>query len=273
MPSAIFEILGRRRKVTTYSEYSLSGYNYCYGELYPKSGDISIYPWVIDCKGIHIDRKIKLFRWLCRFKDVHPNELYGAWTDEHILEEERCYFRNIPDDEFIESSTTFGLELLREEPELYEYYNVIGARIEYNTNKGDNVLIVGPSAGAEAELASSVDGCPYICTGHGEHAQMCESRLLHDSVPFDILEIEDLNTTNKIFHHIVLTPRVTNAADVAKRAYEMLGLYGYIYFHSSCIEVPEVLEKLGMIKRSQRRQAVVYFKAAGSIPEMMNVQQ
>jgi len=205
-------------------------------------------------------------RWLSRFMKYHPNELYAAWMDNTILMQERKVLR-LSEDEFQEESRTLGLHMIRAELSHLNYYVHLRNELAARIRRGDWVLIIGPSSGAEAEIVRSVNCAPYVCPGYGDHATMCEERLLHDRIQFETLEPEQLDPLKYCFHHIIFTHYVANQEAAARTVYNLLGYSGWVYLPSSNAKMVEEFESLEFSRRSEY-DAVVYFKHAG-LPRLL----
>lgn len=265
--SAEFEILGHQipEHAPVWSEY-LRGQRHC------ETGDLALFPWLDGMRLTDADvirvQQANRFRWISKYIRVHPNELYGSWLDEDILLKEREFLRGCSNQDFQGQSRTFGLYMLRREMKHAEFYmqahHFLAARIWHN----DNVLVIGPTAGGEVEMVQDVGGFPLVCLGDGDHAEMCEERLLHDRVVFQAVTIDELQQHPPKVHFVVITPYVLNQRAVARVVYNLLGMHGWVVCSIECQDLIEEFERMDLARREAKKpHMAAYFKYAG-LPEV-----
>lgn len=203
-------------------------------------------------------------RWFAKFCRVHPSAVYGAWLDEDIFLEEGRLHDKLSPGEFQAASKAFGLYMLRREVRLVNYYRQIRRFLAARIWHHNNVLVFGPTAGAEVEVAEDVGGFPLVCTGEGTHSALCCERLLHDKVIYEPLTLDELLRTPPDVHFIILTHYLLNPVAMVNLAYNLLGLYGWIICPAEYEAVVAELEDMELVRRDGlRSSAAVFFKHVG----------
>lgn len=146
---------------------------------------------------------------------------------------------------------------------LHHVREVLQVRVWHN----DNVLVFGPTAGGEVEVAEDVGGFPFLCNGEGKHSDMCCARLIHDRVIFEPVSLEELKSRPQEIHFVILTPYLINPKAAVRLTYNMLGLYGWVLCPVDCTSMVEELDQLGLVRRNSGRPYVALFFKHIGLPE------
>lgn len=237
--------------------------------IHPKRADLRLFPQVITELTPKYLRKYGManrLRWVARFLQVHPSELYGAWLNDNLIVEESRFLQELQVEDFQAESRTFGIHMLRSEVGMASYYTQLRDALSQIINAenapkfSETFLVLGPTAGGEIEAIHAAGGVALACLGEGEHVRMCEERLLHSLVPFETITWDELDQKLRTAKYIILTPYVARPKWTAQLAYSMLQLYGLVICPATSIIPIEEFTLLDALRCDSSALLATFFK-------------
>jgi len=236
--------------------------------LHPR--EISLFPTLRQMTYRDIDLFVEdflksRFRWLCQYYAKVDNTLiYDTWQAADPSSVERAVLSDYSFEEFLAESTTFGIKMLKDEVKYLAYCNALHWFIRSRRSNRSFVLMLGPTAGGEVEAIANTRALPMLACNGEPWASQAEARLLCDKVIFDTDTIPRLEDRQLGFRFVVLSPYLEDPYYWVRRAYNLLGLAGYLIFPQNQLAFAEACDMLGMMEVDpDRAQVSTYFKHPG----------
>lgn len=238
------------------SNGSMEWLDYLGGRLKSYEGETSLFPLVdeleLDEETKHCLRKDR-FRWLRSISPDASDWLFEVWGkgSDAILDEPSGF----------RTSEAFGPCLLRMEVDNIPYYQRLRDCLRIRVRRGQPVLVIGPTSGAEVQAVVDFGAEAYLLADEAPWRVLCNERLHDDRTPFHNLPTSRLTGNCVDSKYAVLSPWLPTPEHWVRLAYEAIGRWGFILFPRKAVRFRDEADRLGMDEMDGYQDEVaVYFK-------------